>query len=100
MTDVARLQQELATVKANNESLVERLRAKDMELVELNSPKPVEVNPMLKFYQEFVGNELADHVEDYRQQAWKERKVFLEDYPQAFHDGGWPEGLTAEVYVR
>src|SRR5438309_1103097 len=31
MTDVARLKQELATVKANNESLVERLRSMDME---------------------------------------------------------------------
>jgi hypothetical protein len=98
--DLFKMQQELASLRQNNEGLADRLRARDMADVaakEAAKPKP---NYMLKFTQDFAASELAKHAEDYRQRAWRERKVFLVDHPPEYREGGWPEGLTAEIAVN
>src|SRR4051812_24154779 len=102
--DVARLKAELDQYKRNQATLTDRLRERDLAEADRKAAanKPPEVNPLVKFNQGFVEKELANpkFCEQYRLQAWRENKIFGVDYPPEYHEGGWPEGLSAEIYVR
>jgi hypothetical protein len=101
-TDLFKLQQELQSLREQRVSLTDQLRARDMaEVARVEAAKPKD-NFELKFAQQFVEKELANpaFVEDYRKAAWREAKVFMVDHPPEYREGGWPENLTAEIYIN
>jgi hypothetical protein len=98
--DLFKLQQELSSLRQNNDSLAERLRARDRADAEAKEAAKPKDNFKLKFAQEMAAKELANHAEEYRLAAWRERKVFLVDHPPEYREGGWPEGHTAETYIN
>jgi hypothetical protein len=98
--DLFKLQQELSSLRQNNDSLAERLRARDRADAEAKEAGKPKDNFKLKFAQEMAAKELANHAEEYRLAAWRDRKVFLVDHPPEYREGGWPEGLNAQIAVN
>jgi hypothetical protein len=104
--DMFRLQQELSSLRQNNESLTERLRQRDRdEVAKAEAAKPKD-NYRLQGAQRSVAGTLGnpEAVEELRAAAWVdfslspgEGRLYRDRAPG---DGRWPEGVTAEGYVR
>jgi hypothetical protein len=104
--DLFKLQQELATLRQNNESLADRLRQRDHdEIAKAEAAKPKE-NFRLKHAQRSVDQTLGnpEAVEELRASAWTdfsltsgEGNLYRSRPPK---DGSWPEGVTPESYTR
>jgi hypothetical protein len=104
--DMFRLQQELSSLRQNNESLTERLRQIDRDAVAKAEAARPKDNYRLKQAQRSVDGTLAipQAVEELRASAWLdfslspgEGRLYRSRPPR---DGSWPEGMTQESYIR
>src|SRR5260370_1308776 len=104
--DLFKLQQELSSLRNNNESLVERLRQRDAADIAARDAAKPKVNYGLQGAQRSVDDSLANPkaLEELRAAAWSDWALsqtgtnFYRN--RAPGDGSWPEGINAVSYVR